>query len=278
MTHEKANGQYRLLINDGHDSHITGDWLAHCQENKIIPVILSPHSSHLTQPLDIGIFRPLKKVMAQEIMPILMMQVRRLHKAEWLAAFIKAHEAVFNLQNIQSAFTGAGLVPFQPLKVLRRVAPAPIEPPSLSHSTRSVTPEPFNDAVLTSSLIDMSERLKANAALHHILDARGPITSLTRNYIQCLTRANEHLYARNAILMEQIDIATKVLSGRKEQTSRKRKSIKGKHIITGEELRSIREAEEVTKQKKRRRLNEVPNMNVDGSTLLSNNVTMGINH
>src|SRR5437762_13411685 len=27
MTHEKANGQYHLLIMDGHDSHITGDWL-----------------------------------------------------------------------------------------------------------------------------------------------------------------------------------------------------------------------------------------------------------
>ena len=81
MTREKANGQYRLLINDGHDSHITGDWLAHCQENKIIPAILSPHSSHLTQPLDIGVFGPLKKVMAREITPILMTQVRRLHKA-----------------------------------------------------------------------------------------------------------------------------------------------------------------------------------------------------
>ena len=124
----------------------------------------------------------------------------------------------------------------------------------------------------------MSERLKANAALHHILDARVPITSLTRNYIQCITRANERLYVRNAILMEQIDMATKVLSRRKEQTNGKRKSIKGKHILTGEELRSIREAEEVTKQRKRRRPNEVPNTNADGSTLLSNDVTTGINH
>src|SRR5438045_1050304 len=121
----------------------------------------------------------------------------------------------------------------------------------------------------------MNISLKPNAALHQILGSMEQITSPARNYIHCLTRANEHLYA---ILTEQIDIATKVLSGRKEQTSGKRKSIKGKHIMTGEELRSIREAEEVTKQKKRRRLNEVPNMNADGSTLLSNDVTMGINH
>ena len=124
----------------------------------------------------------------------------------------------------------------------------------------------------------MSDRLKANAALHHILDAREPITSPVRNYIQCVTRANERLHARNAILTEQIDMATKVLSGRKEQTSGKRKSIKGKHILTGEELRSIQNAEEETKQRKRRRLNEVPNTNADGSIFLSNDVTMGINH
>ena len=75
MTREKANGQYHLLINDSHDSHITGDWLAHCLDNKIVPAVLSPHSSHLTQPLDIGVFGPLKKVMAREMTPILMTQV-----------------------------------------------------------------------------------------------------------------------------------------------------------------------------------------------------------
>ena len=47
-TREKANDQWRMLISDGHDSHITGDWLSHCLDNKILPAILPPHSSHLT--------------------------------------------------------------------------------------------------------------------------------------------------------------------------------------------------------------------------------------
>ena len=82
MTREKANDQYRLLITNNHDSHITGDWLAHCLDNKIIPAILDPHSSHLIQPLNIDIFGSLKKVMTREITPILMIQVHRLHKRE----------------------------------------------------------------------------------------------------------------------------------------------------------------------------------------------------
>jgi len=41
-----------MLICDGHDSHITGDFIGHCMDNDILLMILPPHSSHLTQPLD----------------------------------------------------------------------------------------------------------------------------------------------------------------------------------------------------------------------------------
>ena len=43
-TREKADGAYRLLIRDGHDSHITGEWIAHCMDYKIVLMILPPHS------------------------------------------------------------------------------------------------------------------------------------------------------------------------------------------------------------------------------------------
>jgi hypothetical protein len=55
-TREKAAGQYRLLICDGHDSHISTEWIAHCMDNNIVLMLLPPHSSHLTQPLDVGVF------------------------------------------------------------------------------------------------------------------------------------------------------------------------------------------------------------------------------
>ena len=60
-TRDKAAGEYRLLICDGHDSHITAEFIAHCIDNKILLMILPPHSSHLTQPLDVGVFGSLKK-------------------------------------------------------------------------------------------------------------------------------------------------------------------------------------------------------------------------
>ena len=71
-----------LLICDGHDSHITGEWIAHCMDNNIILMILPPHSSHLTQPLDVGIFDSLKKHMAAEIDPLIRLGVARIQKME----------------------------------------------------------------------------------------------------------------------------------------------------------------------------------------------------
>jgi len=58
LTRENANGEWRLLIFDGHDSHISAEWFTHCLENKILPGLLVPHSSHLAQPFDIGVFSP----------------------------------------------------------------------------------------------------------------------------------------------------------------------------------------------------------------------------
>jgi len=97
FTQEKAEGEYRLLICDGHDSHITGNFIAHCMENNIVLMILPPHSSHLTQPLDIGVFGALKKHMAAEIEPLIRTGIARVQKVEWLTAFIAAHDKAFSI-------------------------------------------------------------------------------------------------------------------------------------------------------------------------------------
>ena len=120
-TCNKANEKYRLLICDGHDSHITADFIAHCMNNKILLMILPPHSSHLTQPLDVGVFGALKKHMAAEIDPIVRTGVPRIQKVEWLTAFIAAHDKALSTKNILSGFHGSGIYPFLPTKVLLHV-------------------------------------------------------------------------------------------------------------------------------------------------------------
>ena len=60
-TRDKAADEFRLLICDGHDSHISAEFIRHCIANHIVLLLLPPHCSHLMQPLDVGVFFPLKQ-------------------------------------------------------------------------------------------------------------------------------------------------------------------------------------------------------------------------
>src|SRR5450432_4507289 len=53
------DGKPRILIMDGHSSHISTKALEFCIASNIIVLCLPSHSTYITQPLDVGIFRPL---------------------------------------------------------------------------------------------------------------------------------------------------------------------------------------------------------------------------
>jgi hypothetical protein len=50
-----------VLLVDGHSSHINLETSLFCKANDILLFCLPPHSSHITQPLDVGVFAPLKQ-------------------------------------------------------------------------------------------------------------------------------------------------------------------------------------------------------------------------
>jgi len=59
-TNNRTIGTYRLLILDGHESHLSAQFQHYCTERKIITLCMPPHSSHILQPLDVSCFAPLK--------------------------------------------------------------------------------------------------------------------------------------------------------------------------------------------------------------------------
>ena len=99
-TREKANREWRILTLDGHDSHVTLDFILHCREHKIILLRLVPHTSHLCQPLDVSLFSPLKSTLSAELDPQFQTEVSRIKKSEWLNAFAKARDDAFTTSNI----------------------------------------------------------------------------------------------------------------------------------------------------------------------------------
>jgi hypothetical protein len=125
-------------------------------DNNILLMILPPYSSHLTQPLDVGIFGPLKKHMAAELEPLVRSGISRIQKVEWLTAFVGAHDKAFSIKNILDGFRGTGIHPFLPTKVLRRITSSPSPQPQSPPSIPSNPVIPFNEAVLTDSPVDFN--------------------------------------------------------------------------------------------------------------------------
>jgi hypothetical protein len=143
-TKERTVGTYRLLVIDGHESHDSLKFQQYCKDNKIITVCMPAHSSHLLQPLDVGCFAPLKKAYGRQAENLIRNRINHITKAEFLPCFIAAFKASFTPSNIQGGFRGAGLVPFDPERVISTLdvklrTPSP-QPPINNEPWQSQTP------------------------------------------------------------------------------------------------------------------------------------------
>jgi hypothetical protein len=141
-TKSRTTGIYRLLILDGHESHISVELQQYCQDNNIITLCMPPHSSHLLQPLDVGCFSPLKASYGKQIENLIRVRINHITKLEFLPAFKEAFKAAFTEQNIKSGFRATGLVPYDPDNVLSHLdlrlktpTPPPIEEPTWTSKT-----------------------------------------------------------------------------------------------------------------------------------------------
>lgn len=234
-TREKANGLPRVLICDGHGSHMTGDFIEHCKKNNIKLLILPPHSSHYTQPLDIGIFSPVKEYLSQELTRIINTGVTTLQKVEWLEGFIIARPKGFSMTNILSSWNGAGLVPFNPRKVMRRVGAEFTPPPPPSPGIATPSPTSFFKDTFVSP-VDPTKVQRASDLLNDELKQTGHVNTPMRNFIRDLTVRMEKIESRCSILSAEKANAEEILGARKKREAELRGIFKGYHSIAQEDI------------------------------------------
>jgi hypothetical protein len=118
---KRITGGYRLLVLDGHESHLTSEFDYTCKENNIIRIYMPAHLSHLLQPLDVGCFGPLKKAYGKLIEQKGRLGYNHIDKLDFLKTYPAAQEMVFTKENIQSRFRTIGLVSFNPYAVLEKL-------------------------------------------------------------------------------------------------------------------------------------------------------------
>jgi hypothetical protein len=66
-TYDQRVDVYRMIVLDGHESHFSAQFEEFCKEKNIIALCLPTHSSHITQPLDVGCFSILKRSYSKEL-------------------------------------------------------------------------------------------------------------------------------------------------------------------------------------------------------------------
>ena len=138
---EKPSKDYRLLILDGHGSHVTLKFFEICYQKRIVLAVLPPHATHRLQPLDIGMFRPFAMRYS-----LLLDQWRndrlglsKFSKREFFQVFWPSYIQSFTTKNILSAWEKAGIFPRDAAKIVNVVKhPQHGSRPSTAHSGSSI--------------------------------------------------------------------------------------------------------------------------------------------
>ncbi|KAK4690099.1 hypothetical protein P7C73_g7, partial [Tremellales sp. Uapishka_1] len=223
----------RLLIMDGHSSHTKGPVIGFCILNKIDLVILPAHTSHVTQPLDVGIFAPLKAAMARETDRRARLKKGKVSKREWTAWLAAARATAMNERNIRVGWRKTGLHPFSPDYFFSQLDRPPTPPPRSTPLSRT------------------------------------PLASISSENLEFLEQHSQNM---NTPVKERFHILTEVVEGLKTHTVMVEKQLKelgdamnpptkrragmtvenvGTHVFSSfDVLRRAQEAERATKSRK----------------------------
>ena len=108
---------HRLLVMDGHGSHTSTEFLLLCKQNNIQLLFLPAHSSHVLQPLDLGVFAPLKSRYRTQIAELAHLDdAATVKKQRFVSCYHLAWMDTFNTRVLRSGWKAAGLFPWDPKK------------------------------------------------------------------------------------------------------------------------------------------------------------------
>lgn len=209
-TKQKAGNRRRLLLVDGHSSHVNLKFLQFADAHRIIILILPPHSTHRLQPLDIGLFAPLARAYTNELNTLMYNSLGfvSMSKRMFWPMFREAWFMAFTEENIASAFQSSGVFPLDPEIVLSIIRPSTS---SLSDSISTLPKTP-----LTSRAVRRAQRAYKEDP--------------TEEKLEVIFRANEKLAAQHEV---DEHVKRGLLNVLNEEKKRRRK---GKRLnLLGEE-------------------------------------------
>lgn len=216
-----------------------GEFIAHCMEHNIHLLHLPPHTSHLLQPLDVGLFAPFKKALLADLDPLIRICVAKIKKSEWFLGYAKVRKKAFSIDNVFGGWRGAGLFPHNLTKVLHHIKNIPDDLQPSQPCAIPTTPSsfaPFNWSFAHSSPPDAALFHASNTALTHSISCQTPLKTPERWFIPRLAKYSERFLADNHLLLKDNEEMRKIIIARREPTTGKRFKLKNELILTDEEL------------------------------------------
>lgn len=121
QTRKYLKGTKRVLLFDGHGSHLTYEFVRRAHKWDIIIFCLIAHSTHACQPLDVVAFRQAKHHHSRQIEDAIRGGKSCFNKYDFLRVFQEVRKLTFTKANIISAWKQAGINPMDPDVVLKNM-------------------------------------------------------------------------------------------------------------------------------------------------------------
>lgn len=188
---DPGQNEWRLLVLDGHDSHVSDSFMMACAINRIYLCVLPPHSSHITQPLDRSVFASLKQEYRQQLESYGYDDVGAAQSKQiFLRSYAAARKKALTNRNIRSGWRATGLWPVDISVPLQTLESLPSEQPVIQ--PRSPIRQQPVDTIATPLGGKALKRALDNVPNIKELDSRG-LRFVIRKTIKAMEEKNRQL-------------------------------------------------------------------------------------
>ena len=110
-----------LLILDNHTTHIDVKVLKEAKQNDVIMICIPPHTSHLFQPLDVGVFHQMKEYFRKLASAYTREHIEEKTQVEFVQFLYIAHQSSMTEEHLKSGFERACIYPCDVEKAVSKV-------------------------------------------------------------------------------------------------------------------------------------------------------------
>ena len=240
-TSPRTKGAWRMLFCDRFGSHLTLEFLEYCQQHSILPFFLPPHTSHILQPLDVGVFSVYKHWHSAAVEDASVSGCQKFTKDEFLYALGEIRRKTFKPSTIRLGWKLTGLWPINSRLITEDLIDYN-PPPDTIRAWSSEPPTPSSH----SSTSTQFSTLKTSERIRYISDQIDNYENTSARYqkaVQALQKGAKVMADVSHEIQSEIDRLDSVRNARHARWNVSRRNIRVTGIIPPSHAKKIKKNE-----------------------------------